>query len=91
MSSHKNNAACGLIAKTVLSALLVLAFYPCTTVDADTGYQPQKTVKTKEQTVAQTYPAVGTVRPKSETSISAQISAQITDVHVKAGQIVTSG
>ncbi|MEE4364087.1 MAG: efflux RND transporter periplasmic adaptor subunit [Desulfotignum sp.] len=91
MSSHKNNTACNLIAKTVLSALLVLAPYPCRTADADAGYQPQKTVETKEQTVAQTYPAVGTVRPKSETSISAQISAQITDVHVKAGEIVTSG
>ncbi|MDZ7664704.1 MAG: efflux RND transporter periplasmic adaptor subunit [Desulfotignum sp.] len=91
MSSHKDNAVWGLIAKTVLSALLVLAPYHCRTADADAGYQPQKTVKTKEQTVAQTYPAVGTVRPKSETSISAQISAQITDVHVKAGQVVTSG
>ncbi|NWH06363.1 efflux RND transporter periplasmic adaptor subunit [Desulfobacter latus] len=91
MSSHKNNTACSLIAKTVLSALLVLAPYPCRTADADTGYQPQKTVVTKAQTLAQTYPAVGTVRPKSETRISAQISAQITDVHVKAGQIITSG
>jgi RND family efflux transporter MFP subunit len=91
MSSHIHNAACNLIAKTVLSALLVFALYPCTTADADAGYQPQKTVETKEQTVARTYPAVGTVRPKSETRISAQISAQITDVHVKAGQLVTSG
>jgi RND family efflux transporter MFP subunit len=91
MLSHKNTAACNLIAKTVLTALLVLAPYHCTTADADTGYQPQKTVKTKAQTVSRTYPAVGTVRPKSETSISAQISAQITDVHVKAGEIVTSG
>ncbi|HKJ99955.1 MAG TPA: efflux RND transporter periplasmic adaptor subunit [Desulfotignum sp.] len=91
MHSHKNNAASSLIAKTVLAALLVLAPYHCTTADADAGYQPRKTVTTKEQTIAQTYPAVGTVRPKSETSISAQIRAQITDVHVKAGQIVTSG
>jgi len=90
MFSHKNNV-CVLIAKTVLSALLVLALYPCRTTDADTGYQPQKTVKTAEQTIVRTYPAVGTVRPRSEIRISSQTSAQITDVHVKAGQIVTSG
>jgi RND family efflux transporter MFP subunit len=91
MSSLNTHVICNLISKTILSVLLVFALYPCTTADADAGYQPMKTVETKEQTVAQTYPAVGTVRPKSETSISAQISAQITDVHVKAGQIVTSG
>jgi RND family efflux transporter MFP subunit len=91
MSSLNTHVICNLISKTILSVLLVFALYPCTTADADAGYQPMKTVETKEQTVAQTYPAVGTVRPKSETRISAQISAQITDVHVKAGQIVTSG
>lgn len=80
-----------MFAKTILSVLLVLAPFPCRTANADAGYQPQKTVKTKERTVARMYPAVGTVRPKSETSISSQIRAQITDVHVKAGQIVTSG
>ncbi len=91
MSSLNTHVICNLISKTILSVLLVFALYPCTTADADAGYQPMKTVETKEQTVARTYPAVGTVRPRSETRISAQISAQITDVHVKAGQIVTSG
>ncbi|MCP4118682.1 MAG: efflux RND transporter periplasmic adaptor subunit [Desulfobacteraceae bacterium] len=50
-----------------------------------------ETVTAVRTTVMETWPAVGTVRPRSETKIQAQTQAQVKAVHVKAGDAVTPG
>jgi RND family efflux transporter MFP subunit len=49
------------------------------------------TVTAVSTTVMETWPAVGTVRPRSETKIQAQIQAQVKAVHVRAGDPVKPG
>lgn len=55
------------------------------------GYTPVETVQASIQTVEETYTAVGTVKPRSETMIEAQVSAQVVKVHVQPGDRVTKG
>lgn len=50
-----------------------------------------ETITAGRTTVMETWPAVGTVRPRSETKIQAQIQAQVTAVHVRAGDPVAPG
>ncbi|MBF0376455.1 MAG: efflux RND transporter periplasmic adaptor subunit [Desulfamplus sp.] len=54
-------------------------------------YSPIETVKSSVQTVTETYTAVGTVKPKSETMIESQVNAQVQKVHVQAGDKVNKG
>ncbi len=54
-------------------------------------YTPVETVKASVQTVEETYTAVGTVKPKSETMIESQVNAQVQKVHVKSGDRVNKG
>ncbi|MBI9090529.1 MAG: efflux RND transporter periplasmic adaptor subunit [Desulfobacterium sp.] len=49
------------------------------------------TITAVRATVMETWPAVGTVRPRSETKIQAQIQAQVKAVHVRAGDPVNPG
>ncbi|MBF0303930.1 MAG: efflux RND transporter periplasmic adaptor subunit [Desulfamplus sp.] len=55
------------------------------------SYVPVETVKALLQTVEETYTAVGTVKPKSETMIESQVNAQVQKVHVKPGDRVNKG
>lgn len=50
--------------------------------------KPLKTGSASVQTITEYYDAVGTVRPRSEASIEAQITAQVLDVKVKHGNKV---
>ncbi|MBF0229282.1 MAG: efflux RND transporter periplasmic adaptor subunit [Desulfamplus sp.] len=54
-------------------------------------YSPIETVKSSVQKVEETYTAVGTVKPKSETMIESQVNAQVQKVHVQAGDRVNKG
>jgi len=49
------------------------------------------TVSAKIETVTEWYDAVGTVQPRTQARIEAQVSAQVTDVRVNAGDTVTAG
>ncbi|MBF0232589.1 MAG: efflux RND transporter periplasmic adaptor subunit [Desulfamplus sp.] len=55
------------------------------------NYIPSETVKASIETVEETYTAVGTVKPRSETMIEAQINAQVQKVHVQPGDRVKKG
>jgi HlyD family secretion protein len=48
----------------------------------------EKTVQAEIKPITEWYEAVGTVRPRTETRIEAQISAQVVDVAVRAGDMV---
>jgi RND family efflux transporter MFP subunit len=50
-----------------------------------------KTVPAEIETVTEWYTAVGTVQPRTQARIEAQVSGQVTDVRVNAGDQVTSG
>ncbi|MBF0199801.1 MAG: efflux RND transporter periplasmic adaptor subunit [Desulfamplus sp.] len=54
-------------------------------------YRPEETVQASRETIVQTYTAVGTVKPRSETRIEAQIQARIEKVHFQAGDRVKKG
>lgn len=52
---------------------------------------PSLTARAAVQTVNESYEAVGTVRPRTETTVEAQISARVEEVLVKPGQMVIRG
>ncbi len=51
----------------------------------------QQTALVQTANIMEWYEAVGTVRPKTETSIEAQVTAQVLDVKVSPGDTVTKG
>jgi len=52
------------------------------------GFKPATTVKAIVRTTTEWYEAVGTVRPRTETRIEAQVAAQVKAVRVKPGNAV---
>jgi RND family efflux transporter MFP subunit len=52
------------------------------------GFEPATTVKAIVRTTTDWYEAVGTVRPRTETRIEAQVAAQVRAVSVKPGNAV---
>ena len=48
----------------------------------------EKTVQARTEKITEVYEAIGTVRPRTETRIEAQIPAQVIDVAVRAGDMV---
>jgi HlyD family secretion protein len=48
----------------------------------------EKTIQAEIKQITDWYEAVGTVRPRTETRIEAQVSAQVVDVMVRAGDLV---
>ena len=52
---------------------------------------PPLTAAAAVQTVNESYEAIGTVRPRTESTVEAQISARVEEVLVKPGQMVTRG
>lgn len=82
--------------KWVFSGIILwVAFAWCSAAGADLLSQDstgkEKTGKAAIRKVTEWYQAVGTVRPKTETSIQAQVRAQINAVHVKSGTKVEEG
>ena len=53
--------------------------------------QPEQTVSAAVESITEWYEAVGTTRPRTETTIGAQITARIKDVKVKPGDRVRKG
>jgi RND family efflux transporter MFP subunit len=64
---------------------------PGTTLNPAIITQPKDTVRASIQTITEWYEAVGTVRPKVETRIEAQITAKVIDVKVTSGNKVSKG
>ncbi|CAN2044855.1 Efflux RND transporter periplasmic adaptor subunit [Candidatus Magnetomoraceae bacterium gMMP-1] len=54
-------------------------------------FKPDKTLTASIKSITDWYEAVGTVKPRSEASIQAQITAQIIDVKVRPGEKVQKG
>ncbi|MBW2219668.1 MAG: efflux RND transporter periplasmic adaptor subunit [Deltaproteobacteria bacterium] len=52
------------------------------------GFIPKKTVWVAKEKIIDWYEAVGTVRPRTETSIGAQMTAQVTVVNINPGSKV---
>lgn len=52
---------------------------------------PERVVKAVRKQVADSYIAVGTIRPRTETRIEAQVSGKVRRVMVKAGDVVSRG
>lgn len=58
---------------------------------SDNGFVPEKTVQASMENVTEWYEAVGTVRPRTETRIEAQVTAQVIDVRISPGAKVEKG
>ncbi len=58
---------------------------------SDDGFVPEKTVQAVMEKVTEWHEAVGTVRPRTETRIEAQVTAQVVDVRVSSGTEVNKG
>ena len=56
--------------------------------DAARNILPGKTAKAERKQVTQMYEAVGTVRPRTESSIEARVAGQVLAVMVKPGDVV---
>jgi len=52
---------------------------------------PPQTASAQRETITEWYEAVGTVRPRTETRIEAQVTAQVIDVKVRSGNKVNRG
>jgi len=76
--------------------ITIIMVFMVTTGPAAAGHalakdSPPETATAQVTRIIETYKAVGTVKPRSETSIQAQIGAQVQQVHVQAGDAVTKG
>ncbi|WP_461208752.1 efflux RND transporter periplasmic adaptor subunit [Desulfocurvus sp. DL9XJH121] len=52
---------------------------------------PRATAQARTETVTEFFEAVGTIRPRTETRIEAQITGKVRKVHVRAGDFVRRG
>ncbi|MGD9731617.1 MAG: efflux RND transporter periplasmic adaptor subunit [Desulfamplus sp.] len=75
----------------LIFGITLYLFVSSSTAGNRRDYTPVETVKASVQTVEETYTAVGTVKPKSETMIESQVNAQVQKVHVKSGDRVNKG
>ncbi|WP_291498544.1 efflux RND transporter periplasmic adaptor subunit [Desulfocurvus sp.] len=57
----------------------------------DPGPEPGATTVTRQADIDDIYEAVGTIRPRTETSIEAQVTARIVEVRVREGDFVKRG
>ena len=60
-------------------------------VEERTPFQPAQTAEAQIRNIIETYEAVGTIRPRTETRIEAQVTGKVLKVLVKAGDAVTRG
>lgn len=58
------------------------------TIALDRQFAPDQVAQAVVQRVTENYEAVGTIRPRTETSIEAQVNAQVRKVHVNPGDKV---
>lgn len=57
----------------------------------DSHYKPAHIVRAEKENITEYYEAVGTVRPKTETRIEAQITGRILEIPVRPGKKVKKG
>ncbi|KPA09618.1 RND family efflux transporter MFP subunit [Candidatus Magnetomorum sp. HK-1] len=74
-----------------VSALYAEKILPGVTTSSTSMPPPQETTHSTVKTIVEWYEAVGTVRPKVETRIEAQITAKVIDVKVTSGSKVLKG
>lgn len=91
---NKRRIVIGAAALIVL-AVLVMLFSGNNSISPGVFYakdspeiSPLKTIRVEKEKVVDWYEAVGTVRPRTETSIGAQITAQVTMVNISPGSKV---
>jgi HlyD family secretion protein len=58
---------------------------------SDRTFTPSQTAVVEEKKISQTYEAVGTIRPLTESAIEAQISAQVLKINCAPGDAVEEG
>ena len=94
----KKKGLLGLIGALALLALILYSSGFFTTgkikpesivVEAPTTFQPVQAVEAAIRNVTETYEAVGSIRPRTETRIEAQVTGKVLKVLVKAGDAVT--
>jgi HlyD family secretion protein len=95
MNINKRTVIIFLIVLVVIFTGLVLVFFigrdrvgPGMVRPEPTTEMKEKTVQAEIKQITDWYEAVGTVRPRTETRIEAQIPAQVVDVTVRAGDMV---
>jgi RND family efflux transporter MFP subunit len=57
----------------------------------ESSYKPAKICRAEKQNITEYYEAVGTVRPKTETRIEAQITGRILEIPVRPGEKLKKG
>ena len=60
-------------------------------VETPSNFQPVQTAEAEIKNITETYEAVGSIRPRTETRIEAQVTGKVRKVLVKAGDAVTRG
>jgi len=92
MIKKKNNLILVLASVIILFTFVCESFAekiaPGVTANENVVTPPTETTRSTVETIVEWYEAVGTVRPKVETSIEAQITAKIIDVKVTSGSKV---
>jgi RND family efflux transporter MFP subunit len=58
---------------------------------ADNTFQPAKSAEARIEEIPEWYQAVGTIRPRTETSIEARVTGQVLSVRVSPGNRVSKG
>ena len=62
-----------------------------TTMEMTVTPPPDQVDQARKKTITEVFEAVGTVRPRTETSVDAQVTGRVEQVLVTAGQTVTAG
>jgi RND family efflux transporter MFP subunit len=60
-------------------------------IDIRPKFNPSQTAKAIVRDITEIYDAVGTIRPRTETKVEAQVTGKVRKVRVKAGDAVTRG
>jgi len=87
--------------KFFMIVIILSLFYSCSSDDISgdekieslnrNKYNPSETFKAEKDLITQSYKAVGTLRPSTETKIAPQIQAQVEKVYVNSGSAVKKG
>ncbi|MDD2390763.1 MAG: efflux RND transporter periplasmic adaptor subunit [Desulfobacterales bacterium] len=95
MTKNRLIAAAGILLVGVILAVILFGMLNREKIapgsvqgDEPPGFIPAHTIRASVKTITEWYEAVGTIRPKTEARIEAQIAAQVIDVKVSPGDKV---
>jgi HlyD family secretion protein len=98
LNQKKKIVAAGLIIAGVLLILLLIRFFSAERIGPGSvapreapGYPHAAVAEAIERTVTESFGAVGTIIPRTQAHIEAQVAAQVTTVLVQVGQTVDRG